>query len=90
MTDGGAFYNEFLCTVVLVLVILAITDPKNTRLPPGLDPLALFLTLLGIAASLGEETGFALNPARDLGPRLMSFLVGYGREVFDYRGYVCC
>jgi aquaglyceroporin related protein len=69
-----------------VLVILAITDEKNTRLPPSLNPLALFIAILGIAACLGVETGFALNPARDFGPRLMSFMVGYGRQVFDYRG----
>jgi aquaglyceroporin related protein, other eukaryote len=86
MTNGAAFYNEFLSTALLVLVILAITDKKNARLPPSLDPLALFIAILGIAACLGMETGFSLNPARDFGPRIMTAMAGYGTEVFNYRG----
>jgi aquaglyceroporin related protein len=85
MTNGGAFFNEFLSTLMLVFVILAITDQKNAKLPPSLDPLVLFIAILGISACLGMETGFALNPARDFGPRLFTLMAGYGGEVFNYR-----
>ncbi|KAG8929407.1 hypothetical protein FRC02_005613 [Tulasnella sp. 418] len=47
-------------------------------------PLVLFLTIVAIGVSLGMQTGYALNPARDLGPRIMASIF-YGREVFNYR-----
>lgn len=78
------------------MVICAVTDKRNNPLPPGLVPVALFVTILGVAAALGMQTGtpeliimdicthsvlgFALNPARDFGPRLLTAMVGYGRE----------
>jgi len=45
----------------------------------------VFVAILGIATAFGMQTGFAINPARDLGPRIMTAMVGYGRQVFDYR-----
>lgn len=38
--------------------------------------------------TFGAQTGFAVNPARDLGPRILTAMVGYGREVFDFRQWV--
>ncbi|KAF8978219.1 aquaporin-like protein, partial [Cyathus striatus] len=61
--------------------VLAIGDRKNCPPPPGLAPLVLFLLILGIGASLGMQTGYAINPARDLGPRLLTAMVGYGKAV---------
>lgn len=46
----------------------------------------LFVTLLGIGCSFGSTTSFSINPARDLGPRLLTYAAGYGREVWDYKG----
>ena len=69
---------------MLLMVLLAVTDKANGCPPPGLVPLVLFFTLLGIGAALGMETGFAVNPARDFGPRLFTAMV-YGREVFNFR-----
>lgn len=56
----------------------AITDRNNGPPPAGLVPLVLFITILGIGAALGMQTGYAINPARDLGPRLLTSMVGYG------------
>lgn len=69
------------------MVIMAVTDKKNGPPPAGLVPLALFMTLLGISASLGMETSFAVNPARDFGPRIFTAMV-YGKQVFTFREYV--
>ncbi|HPL99633.1 MAG TPA: MIP/aquaporin family protein [Bacillota bacterium] len=73
-STGPAIRNSFanvLCeiigTVVLVLGILAIGANK---LADGLNPLLVGVLVVGIGASLGGPTGYAINPARDLGPRI--------------------
>lgn len=88
MTPVSAWFDEFIGTAVLLLVVLAVTDKKNGPPPVGLVPLVLFITILGIGAALGMQTGYAINPARDLGPRLLTAMVGYGRAVFNFRRYV--
>jgi len=84
MTTASCFFSEFLTTTILLIGVLALTDKKN-KVPMGLVPVGLFLLVLGIAISLGMETGFALNPARDLGPRLLTSMVGYGGQVYTFR-----
>jgi aquaglyceroporin related protein len=79
MTNASAFFSEFMATAVLLLVIFAVTDRQNGITSPGLVPLILFIAILGIGCALGMETGYALNPARDLGPRLLTSMVGYGK-----------
>ncbi|KAJ7636989.1 putative aquaporin 4 [Roridomyces roridus] len=87
ISDASAFFAELLGTAILVLVILAMTDENINSTPhPSLFPLTLFITMLGISSSLGMQTGFAMNPARDFGPRLLSAAVGYpGTVVFSFR-----
>ncbi|MGO4859507.1 MIP/aquaporin family protein [Arthrobacter sp. 2MCAF14] len=57
--------TEVIATFVLVFVILTFGGT-----PSGLGPLAVALLVVGIGASLGGPTGYAINPARDLGPRI--------------------
>jgi glycerol uptake facilitator protein len=59
------FVTEVIGTFVLVYIIIQF---GNT--PSGLGPLAVALLVVGIGASLGGPTGYAINPARDLGPRI--------------------
>ena len=61
--------TEIIGTFVLILGILFLTAPKNSL--GGLDALPVALLVLGIGLSLGGTTGYAINPARDLGPRIM-------------------
>jgi len=62
-------FNELLGTFVLVLGVLFLSQPQNTL--GSLDALPVALLVLGIGLSLGGTTGYAINPARDLGPRIM-------------------
>ena len=70
--------TEIIGTFVLVLGVLAIQSPKNLQpnhgFDTGLGPLLVGLLVLGIGVSLGGPTGYAINPARDLSPRLAHFL----------------
>ncbi|KAF4577074.1 hypothetical protein EYR36_005061 [Pleurotus pulmonarius] len=85
LSNVSCFFSEVLATAVLLIVVLAIGDKRNCPPPAGLAPLVLFLLILGIGASLGMQTGYALNPARDLGPRLLTAMAGYGKAVFTFR-----
>ena len=62
---GWNFVTEVIATFVLVFVILLFGGT-----PHGLGPLAVGLIVVAIGASLGGPTGYAINPARDLGPRI--------------------
>jgi aquaglyceroporin related protein len=50
-------------------------------------PLCLFFLIFGLGSCFGWETGYAINIARDFGPRLMSYAVGYGPQVWSAGGY---
>lgn len=55
MTNGSAFFSEFLITALLTLGILTLTDKKN-GLPPSSVPIGLFIIFYGITACFGFET----------------------------------
>lgn len=80
-TRMSAFYNEFFASGILLIVILAIGDSSNTPPPDGLAPLVLLWLVWGLGACLGWQTAYAVNPARDLGPRLMLYVVGYSPKI---------
>ena len=64
--------TEIIGTMMLVVGVLAIIDPGNEGAGgSGIQPLLIGLLVLGIGLSLGGPTGYAINPARDLGPRIM-------------------
>ncbi|MBU3103598.1 MIP/aquaporin family protein [Clostridium gasigenes] len=62
------FFSEFLGTFVLVFALLGV---GQTASAPGFGPLIAAFIILVIGLSLGGTTGYAINPARDLGPRLI-------------------
>jgi glycerol uptake facilitator protein len=73
------FLSEVIGTFVLVFGILAIVNAFQSGVSPedlrtafqtGVQPLLIGVLVLGIGASLGGPTGYAINPARDLGPRI--------------------
>lgn len=86
MTKIGQLFSEFLASAILMVCIYALQDPGNLNAGP-LTPLALFFVIFGIGACFGWETGYAINLARDFGPRVMSYFLGYGKEVFQAGNY---
>ena len=79
---GQAALVEFVITAILMAVIMALTDDNN-GLPRGaLAPLLIGLLVALIGASTAPLTGFAMNPARDFGPKLMTFIAGWGEMAF--------
>ncbi|KAL7936524.1 aquaporin-like protein [Trichoderma chlorosporum] len=86
MTRTGMFFSEFVASSILMFCIFALADPNNIG-AGNLMPLCLFFLIFGIGACFGWETGYAINLARDFGPRLVSYMIGYGHEVWSAGGY---
>ncbi|TGD43692.1 aquaporin, partial [Salmonella enterica subsp. enterica serovar Poona] len=77
-----AFAVEMVITAILMGLILALTDDGN-GVPRGpLAPLLIGLLIAVIGASMGPLTGFAMNPARDFGPKMFAGLAGWGEIAF--------
>lgn len=81
--------SEIIGTFVLVFAIMGISNVKG--LATGVDKLFVFGIIVSIGMSLGGLTGYAINPARDLGPRLAHFVLpikGKGSSDWAYGGIV--
>ena len=68
---GPNLFSEALGTFVLILVVAAIGSKATGTVPSGLGPYLVGMLVWAIGLSLGGTTGYAINPARDLGPRIM-------------------
>jgi glycerol uptake facilitator protein len=85
------FVAELIGGFALVLALLAVLSPANfvpgSDLAKGLGPLLVGVIIMSIGLSLGGPTGYAINPARDLGPRLAHALLpipGKGGSDWSY------
>jgi MIP family channel proteins len=81
-TFPGGFVDQIVGTALLVGVILGITDTRNSPAPNGLAPVVVGMLVVLIGATFGFNAGYAINPARDLAPRLFTALAGWGADVF--------
>jgi len=81
-TFPGGFIDQVVGTALLVACIFGITDSRNSPAPAGLAPVVVGLLVVLIGATFGFNSGYAINPARDFGPRLFTFVAGWGGEVF--------
>ncbi|HEY0396447.1 MAG TPA: MIP/aquaporin family protein [Candidatus Elarobacter sp.] len=84
----GAFRDQIIGTAILLFLILAITDAANTSPGANLAPVVIGLLVVGIGMAWGTDAGYAINPARDFGPRLAEFFTGYGGAFRDQTGYL--
>jgi MIP family channel proteins len=81
-TFPGGFIDQVVGTALLVIGICALTDTRNSAPESKLGPLLVGLLVVVIGAAFGVNAGYAINPARDLGPRLFTALAGWGSGVF--------
>ena len=84
--EWGAFRDQIIGTAILLFLVVAITDARNTAPAANLAPLVIGLLVVAIGLGWGSDAGYAINPARDFGPRLASFLTGYGTAFRDQYG----
>jgi glycerol uptake facilitator protein len=86
--EWGALRDQIIGTAILLFVILAISDLRNTSPAANLAPVVIGLLVVAIGMAWGTNAGYAINPARDFGPRLASFLTGYESAFRDQWGYL--
>jgi glycerol uptake facilitator protein len=88
VSDWGAFRDQIIGTAILLFLIVAITDIRNQAPLANLAPFVVGLLIVGIGMAWGTDAGYAINPARDFGPRLAEFITGYGSAFRDQYGHL--
>jgi glycerol uptake facilitator protein len=88
VSEWGGFRDQIIGTAILLFLILAVTDVANSAPGANLAPFIVGLIVVGIGMAWGADAGYAINPARDFGPRLASYLTGYGGAFRDQTGYL--
>jgi len=78
----GPFITEVVGTAFLLLIIFAVVDLMNLPPKANLAPLIIGLGVFAIGMSFGANSGYAINPARDFGPRLIAWMMGWGDAAF--------
>jgi glycerol uptake facilitator protein len=88
VSEWGALRDQIIGTAILVFLVFALTDARNNSPLANLAPLLIGLLVVGIGMAWGTDAGYAINPARDFGPRLASFFTGYGGAFRDQYGHL--
>ncbi len=76
---GFPLLDEIVGTMFLLILVAALTDTRNSSPTGNMVPLTIGWAVFAIGTSLGANTGYAINPARDFGPRLFAWAAGWGR-----------
>ena len=85
----GPLIDQIVGTAFLLMFVLALTDERNQPPKSNLAPLLVGLAVAAIGMSYGANAGYAINPARDFGPRFFAWLAGWGRVALPgAHGYV--
>ncbi|MET8862600.1 MIP/aquaporin family protein [Nonomuraea sp. NPDC049421] len=82
----GGLRDQIIGTAILLFVLFALSDVLNMAPGANLGPFIIGLLIVGIGMSFGTDAGYAINPARDFGPRLASWLTGYDGAWRDQYG----
>jgi glycerol uptake facilitator protein len=76
---AGPLVDQIVGTAFLLIFIVAVIDIRNAAVQSNLAPLVIGLGVAAIGMSYGANAGYAINPARDFGPRLLAYFAGWGR-----------
>ncbi|XP_039731497.1 aquaporin-7 isoform X2 [Pteropus medius] len=87
MTLWRGFLDEVIVTGMLQLCLSAITDEENNPALQGTQALVIGILVVIIGSSLGMNSGYAINPSRDLPPRFFTFIAGWGTQVFRAKNW---
>ena len=82
----GGLRDQIIGTAILVMCVFAVIDARNTAPSANLAPFIIGLIVVGIGMAFGADAGYAINPARDLGPRLLSYFTGWSNAFNDAKG----
>jgi glycerol uptake facilitator protein len=82
----GPLLDQIVGTAILVALIAAIIDRRNMAPQSNLAPYIVGLVVVAIGLTYGTNAGYAINPARDLGPRIFTWLAGWGSTSFPGNG----
>jgi glycerol uptake facilitator protein len=78
----GPLIDQIVGTMFLLIFVLALTDTLNQAPRANLTPLLVGLAVAAIGMSYGANAGYAINPARDFGPRMFALFAGWGEVAF--------
>ncbi len=78
----GGLIDQIVGTGLLVLCVFALTDARNSAPDSRFAPVVIGAVVFLIGMTFGFNSGYAINPARDFGPRLFTAVAGWGQEVF--------
>lgn len=82
----GPLLDQIVGTALLVALIAALIDRRNQAPTANLGPFLVGLVVVAIGFTFGTNAGYAINPARDLGPRLWTYIEGWGPLAFPGDG----
>ncbi|MEN8705543.1 MAG: MIP/aquaporin family protein [Nocardioides marinisabuli] len=85
---SSAFVDQVVGTAILVFLVFALTSAWNNPPMANLGPFVIGLVVVAIGMAWGANAGYAINPARDFGPRIASLLTGYDGALRDQNGYL--
>ncbi|TWV44835.1 aquaporin family protein [Streptomyces misionensis] len=78
----GPLVDQIVGTAFLVMFVVAVLDLRNQAVRANLAPLIIGFVVAAIGMSFGANAGYAINPARDFGPRLLTYAEGWGSLAF--------
>jgi len=78
----GPLFDQIVGTFFLLVFVLAIIDSTNVGVKANLAPFMVGMAVAAVGMSFGTGSGYAINPARDFGPRLLCWLMGWGPNAF--------
>jgi glycerol uptake facilitator protein len=78
-TNWGPLLDQIVGTAFLLMFVAAISDDRNQQPKSNMSPFVVGLAVAAVGMSYGANAGYAINPARDFGPRLLAYFAGWGK-----------